>query len=122
MEAVDQHRVKFRVVVNTGDSAPSINSVIVSTTNNSATIGWNTNENASAVVYYSPSPIPMTEGSATTRALIGGSSILANTDMRSSHSAVIPSLSANTTYYYVLYVRDINGNESISWPETFRTN
>jgi peptidoglycan hydrolase-like protein with peptidoglycan-binding domain len=107
------------VVVNTGDSTPSINSISINTTNNSTSISWNTNENSSAVAYYSSSPISMSEGPSVT---IGGSSILAHTDMRSSHSVMITSLNSNTTYYYVLYVRDANGNESITWPETFRTN
>lgn len=117
--AVLNQAIDGGVVMNTGDSAPSINSVSISTTNNSASISWNTNENSSAVVYYSTSPIAMNEGPSVT---IGGSSILAHTDMRSSHSVMITSLNSNTTYYYVLYVRDANGNESVSWPSTFRTN
>jgi hypothetical protein len=108
--------------VNTGGTSPSIYSTSVGTTNNSATINWNTNENSSAIVYYGTSFPSMVEGSPTTGVTIGGSSMLAHSDLRSSHSATLNSLSSNTMYYYVLYVRDAEGNESISWPATFRTN
>ncbi|KND52092.1 MAG: hypothetical protein AB198_00760 [Parcubacteria bacterium C7867-003] len=101
--------------------APSINSVNVSTTNSTASINWNTNENASAIVYYGTSPLSMMEGNQTTGVTIGGSSILAHTDLRSSHSVMLSSLNANTVYHYVLYVRDGTGNESVSWPATFQT-
>ena len=101
--------------------APTIGSISVSTSNNGATINWNTSENSTAVVYYSTSPIPMTESSATTGVVIGGNNLQVNSDFRSSHTAVITGLSSNTTYYYVLYVRDANGNESITWPATFQT-
>ena len=87
--------------------------------NTSATLNWNTNENSSAVVYYGTSYPSLTEGANVT---IGGSSTLAHTDLRSSHSAVLSALNSNTMYYYVLYVRDGQGNESVSWPATFRTN
>ncbi len=107
---------------NTGGTSPGIYSTSVGTTNNSATINWNTNENSSAVVYYGTSFPSMIEGSPTSGVTIGGSSMLASTDLRSSHSATLNSLNSNTTYYYVLYVRDGEGNESISWPATFKTN
>lgn len=106
-----------------GDStSPSINSVNVNVTNNSSSLSWNTNENSSSVLYYATSPMYMIEGSATTGVTIGGSSVLVNTYLQSSHSTTISNLSSNTTYYYVIYVRDGLGNESITWPATFRTN
>lgn len=103
-------------------SAPMISSLGVTMTNNSVTMNWNTNENSSAIIYYSTSPISMMEGSATSAVTIGGSSVLVNSDLRSSHSATITGLQANTTYHYVVYVRDGVGNENITWPSTFKTN
>lgn len=103
-------------------SAPVISSLALNMTNNSVTMNWNTSENSSAVVYYSTSPISMIEGSATTAVTIGGSSVLVHSDLRSSHSAMITGLQSNTTYYYVVYVRDSVGNENITWPSTFNTN
>ncbi len=106
-----------------GDAiSPSMSSINVSTGSTSANISWNTNENASAIVYYGTSPLSMIEGSPTSGVTIGGSSLLVNTNMQSSHTATISNLNSNTTYYYVLYVRDTNGNESVTWPTTFRTN
>jgi hypothetical protein len=99
--------------------SPMLSSISVSPSTNTATINWNTNENAAAIIYYSTSPIFMQEGSNVT---IGGSSLLVHTDLRSSHTASLSGLNSNTTYYYVIYVRDGSGNESISWPATFNTN
>jgi hypothetical protein len=102
-------------------SAPAISSLGITTTNNSATLNWNTSENASAVVYYATTPISMLESSATQGVTIGGASLLVHSDLRASHSATLTSLSPNTTYYYVVYVRDGSGNETVSLPATFVT-
>ena|SRR3989344_1699028 len=103
-------------------SAPSIHSLSVSPSNTGATFNWNTNENASAIIYYSTNPIAMTEAGPGTAVTIYGSSFLVHTDLRTAHSASLTGLQSNTTYHYVVYVRDGSGNESITWPTTFRTN
>ncbi|MHB1316830.1 MAG: peptidoglycan-binding protein [Minisyncoccota bacterium] len=109
-------------VVTSGiNTAPAIGIVSTNVSNNSATVSWNTNENASAILYYSNSPIPMTEGSETRGVTIGGSSILVNSNLQTSHVTTISGLNSGTTYYYVAYVRDVNGNESVTWPATFQT-
>ncbi len=107
--------------MNGNNTSPAFNSINISTSNTTANLNWNTNENASAVVYYSAFPIPMTEGSATSGVVIGGSSMLVDASPDSRHSTTISSLAPNTTYNYVLYVRDSTGNESVTWPSTFRT-
>lgn len=107
--------------MNGDNSSPWINPVSVSVTGQSATLSWNTNENASAVVYYGTSPLSMTEGSPTNGVTIGGYSMLVHTDLRTSHSATLTSLNANTVYYYVVYVKDGAGNESVTWPAVFQT-
>jgi peptidoglycan hydrolase-like protein with peptidoglycan-binding domain len=105
-----------------GDNiAPIINSLNMNVSNTSATFNWNTNENSYASIYYSTSFPAMVESSATSGVAIGGSSVLANTNLQVSHSATISSLSPNTTYYYVVYVRDGSGNETVTWPSTFQT-
>jgi peptidoglycan hydrolase-like protein with peptidoglycan-binding domain len=108
-------------VTNNGGTSPSIYSTSVSTTNSSASLNWNTNEGASGIVYYGTSFPSMTESSANTGVVIGGSSTLAHTDLRTSHATTLTSLNPSTMYYYVLYARDGQGNESISWPATFQT-
>ncbi|MCX6703216.1 MAG: fibronectin type III domain-containing protein [Candidatus Zambryskibacteria bacterium] len=109
------------VVFGSDNTAPFINSLSVGVTNTVATINWATNENAAAIVYYSTSPIPMIEGSATYAVTIGGSSLLVHQDLRTYHNATVANLQPNTTYYYVAYVRDGLGNETITWPATFTT-
>jgi peptidoglycan hydrolase-like protein with peptidoglycan-binding domain len=101
--------------------SPTFYNINVSANSNSATFSWNTNENSTAVIYYGTSFQNMTESSATTGVSIGGSSSLVNSNFQTSHTATITSLSANTTYYYVLYVKDAAGNESVTWPSTFST-
>jgi len=102
--------------------APVISSISISTTNTSANINWNTNESSSAIIYYSTSPISMIEASAYSAVTIGGSSLLVHADLRTSHLGSLTSLNSNSLYYYVIYVRDGSGNESITWPSTFHTN
>jgi peptidoglycan hydrolase-like protein with peptidoglycan-binding domain len=104
------------------NSAPVINSLSIILSNNTATLNWNTTENSAAIVYYSTLPISMIEGTPTSPITIGGSSLLVHTDLRSVHSAYLTGLQSNTTYYYVVYVRDGANNENITWPATFRTN
>src|SRR3989344_6422380 len=98
-----------------GDNwSPAINSLNISPSNTSANFSWNTNENSSAVIYFSTSPLSMIEASPTTGVTIGGSSLLVHTDLRISHTATLASLSPNTTYFYVVYVRDGSGNETVT--------
>jgi peptidoglycan hydrolase-like protein with peptidoglycan-binding domain len=101
---------------------PIIGPLTVSTSTSGATINWNTTNNTSASVYYSTSPINLTEASPTSGVVIGGSSLSVNNDFTSSHSANLNNLASSTTYYYVVYVKDASGNENITWPATFRTN
>lgn len=103
-------------------TAPTIYGITSSMTNTSATMNWNTNENASSILYYNTSPLSMTESSANSGVTIGGSSVLVHSDLRTAHTVTLTSLVPNTTYYYVVYVRDASGNETITWPATFRTN
>ena len=109
--------------MNSGNNnSPAFNSINVSTSNTTANINWNTDENSAAVIYYGTSFPAMVEGSPTTGVTIGGFSVLVSTSLQINHSGVITSLSPNTTYYYVLYVRDGSGNERITWPSIFHTN
>ncbi len=103
-------------------AAPTIYSVNASYTNTSVTLTWTTSENASAIVYYSTSPLAMTEATPTVGVTIGGSSLLVHTDLRTAHSATLTSLMPNTTYYYVVYVRDGAGNETVTVQSTVKTN
>jgi peptidoglycan hydrolase-like protein with peptidoglycan-binding domain len=107
--------------MNSDVDAPIINSLNLNTSSSGATINWNTNEVASAKVFYSASPIVLTEASQTTGVGISGYSVIANSNLTTSHSGYIGGLQSNTVYNYVVYVRDGAGNETITLPATFRT-
>lgn len=113
--------INNQLAVGLDNRAPFIGPVSINTSSNAATVSWNTDENSSAVVYYSTSPLPMTEGSATTGVVIGGTSVPVNSNFQISHSANIYSLTPNTRYYYMVHVKDAQGNESVTWPATFST-
>ncbi len=103
-------------------SAPLISNVGVNPGNNSVVIGWITNESAAALVYYSTSPLVVTEGSGSSAVTISGTSLVVHTDLRTAHSATITGLQSATTYYYVIYVKDGSGNESVTSQASFKTN
>jgi peptidoglycan hydrolase-like protein with peptidoglycan-binding domain len=109
-------------IVGSDRTTPSIYSLNINTGRTSAEFNWNTVENASGIVFYSTSPIPMTEASAYSSVYIGGNSFITNTNMQTSHSGTITGLESNTNYYYVVYARDASGNESLTWPQVFSTN
>ncbi len=105
-----------------GNSVGSvIGSLNTSVTGTTFTVSWFTSVNTSAILYYSAYPIPMTEATAGSAVTIGGNSLLVSTALQSSHTATLQGLQPNTTYYYVVYVRDGAGNENITWPATFVT-
>jgi peptidoglycan hydrolase-like protein with peptidoglycan-binding domain len=99
-----------------------ITNVSVNTTSSSMPIlSWNTSGNTSSVIYYSTSPLVMTESSPTSGVVISGSSMIGNSDYTTAHQASVAGLASSTTYNYVIYTRDAAGNENITWPTTFRT-
>lgn len=100
-------------------SAPIITFVGVSTGNSGATVNWYTNEAARGVVYYSTSPLMTTEHLNSVD--VSGLSAMTDTNFRSTQSVAITGLAANTTYYYMVYTTDQDGNVSVTWPSTFRT-
>lgn len=102
--------------------SPAIYNVTVGTSQTGATIRLNTNELASALIYYSTTPLIMIEGSAGSDVSISGTAQVVHTDQRMAHEANIAGLQSNTVYYYSIYTRDRTGNVSVTWPSTFRTN
>lgn len=99
-----------------------IEQVYVNTTNSQATVSWNTGEGSTAAIYYSSSPIVITEATEYSSMNINASNnIIVSSDLRTSHVGTLTGLSSNTTYYYLVYVKDAQGNESITLPSTFRT-
>lgn len=105
------------------DSAAIISGVTVAKNNSGTSLLWNTNENATGLVYYSTSPLQVTESSTPhVGPGVTGSFLSANTSLGTSNSLLLPGLAANTTYYYMIQTRDTDGNISVTWPSSFTTN
>lgn len=102
-----------------GGSAPIITFVGASTGNSGATVNWYTNEGARGVVYYSTSPLSVSEQLNSVG--VSGVTAMTDTNFRSSQSVALSGLSANTTYHFLIYTTDQDGNVSVTWPSSFRT-
>lgn len=108
---------------NTGGDAyaPSISNLNVTTSSNSATVMWNTSEGAKGVVYYSNIPLTTYENDNSVN--VSGMTAMTDNSLRTYQSVSLSNLQSNTTYYYLIYVTDSNGNVSVTMPnKTFRTN
>lgn len=98
-----------------------LNTPNVSTSGAQATINWSTNIPTSAAIYYSASPFGIMEQTDTSPLWINAPVTVVHTDLQTSHSYTLGGLNPNATYYYLVYVKDIQGNEHITLPKTFTT-
>lgn len=81
---------------------------IASTT---ATVSWQTNENATGKVYYGT----------TTPVALGSALTVSNNALVKNHSFGLTSLATSTTYYYVLESRDAAANTATTSTQSFAT-
>ncbi len=107
--------------MNSDIDAPTISSLNLNPTNSSVAVNWYTSEGSSAKIFYSNLPIALAESNGTSPVGISGASVVVNSDLSTSHTGFVTGLQSNTVYYYVVYVKDGAGNETITWPSTFRT-
>lgn len=106
-------------------SGPAISYVSKTLSSTSATLSWNTDELASAKVFYHTSPVTMNEGDINSVGFGATSGLTATNDnvARTSQQVTINNLQPNTTYYYVVVATDLKGNVSVWNPNTtFKTN
>ncbi|MFA5131778.1 MAG: peptidoglycan-binding protein [Candidatus Paceibacterota bacterium] len=106
-------------------SGPALYSVAQNIGQTYNTFSWATNENASARVFYSTSPVQFNEGDITSAGFGARTGQVASTDsnFRTTHSVSVMNLQPNTIYYYTLVSTDASGNVSVFGPNnTFRTN
>ena len=102
-------------------NAPIISALSVNTSNSSANVSWNTSEPARGKVYYSNTPLTLSNE--TPKSVdISGASVMSDSALRYAQNVFVPSLQGNTTYYYSVYSTDGDGNLNLSWPRTFHTN
>ena len=101
-------------------SAPTMTNVSVSTVNPGiATFSFNTDENASAKVFLSSSPLVMAEAEANfTEPYISGQ-VYANATRSTSQSVNVSGLVVGNTYYYVVLAKDAAGNVSVTRQASF---
>lgn len=105
-----------------GDAnAPIISNINVSLGNTGVAVSYSTNEVARGTVYYSSSPLVLSE---TPHGVIitGANSASVDTSLRGSQNIQINGLQANTVYYFMVYTTDASGNVTVSNPSNFRTN
>jgi hypothetical protein len=70
-------------------------------------------------VYYSTSPLVTYERENSVD--VSGSTAYTDTNIHTSQNVYLSNLQANSTYYYMIYTTDQNGNVSVTWPQTFQT-
>lgn len=101
-------------------SGPWISSVGQNVSRNSATFSWNTDEMATAKIFYHTSPVMMSEGDINSVGFgsLTGSTATNDNIARASHQVTISGLQPNTRYYYVIVATDVKGNVSLWNPNT----
>jgi peptidoglycan hydrolase-like protein with peptidoglycan-binding domain len=99
-------------------AAPVINSVSLDIKSDSAKIQWRMNEGARGGVYFDDTQLNLTEGST-----VSSSGEYERTDdaYSTTQEVTLSNLDQDTTYHYMVYVTDEDGNISVTWPSTFRT-
>ncbi|MEK7192632.1 MAG: fibronectin type III domain-containing protein [Patescibacteria group bacterium] len=114
-------------VTPTGDVyAPLIKNTNVSVSNNNAVISWTSSEDSEGKVYYSNSPITLSNmfdvnGVSVGEPIVSGALVGYDSITRLSHTVNITNLTPNTNYYYLIVAFDSSKNSSISLPATFKT-
>lgn len=101
-------------------SGPAIYGVTKSVSSNSATLTWNTDELATAKVFYNTSYVTMNEGDINSVGFGSTNGWVASNDglSRNSQQVTITGLLPNTVYHYVIVSTDLTGNVSVWNPNT----
>ena len=99
-------------------------------------VTWQTDKNTTGEVFYSTSPLSVTENSSnSSQPVVSGTNVMTMSDntLTTSKSIALSNLWPNnasttsvsvpttTNYYYLVEAVDENGNVSITWPRTFNS-
>jgi len=101
---------------------PIISAVSIAPNSSGTSLLWTTNQNATGLVYYSTSPLQVSEATGPGQAVtVNGTNVLsASSASGTSNSLLLTNLSTNTTYYYMIESVSPSG-VSVTWPSTFTT-
>ena len=102
-----------------GGIAPTISGVNVVPGKNTATINWNTNQNAKGIVYISTTKLTTYEREHSVD--VSGATVMTDSNFRTTQNVAVSNLQANTTYYYMIYTTNSQGDVSVTVPTTFQT-
>jgi len=107
-------------------SAPIIRSTNVSVDNDGASITWTASEVSMGKVYYSTSPIRISNvfdatGISSGEPIVSGTLAQYDGIARVTHTVNIDNLTPNTTYYYLIVVFDASKNANFTLPALFHT-
>lgn len=102
---------------------PIISSVSIAPSNSGTSLLWTTNTPATGTVYYSASPLQVTESlSPTVAPAVAGTNVMSmNSASNTSNSLLLSNLAKNTTYYYMIVSVAPSGQLNVTWPSTFTT-
>ena len=102
---------------------PTIYNVSAQPSQTSAQINWTITGYASGVVFYSTSPLSVTEsvGNFSSPIILGGLSV-STTYAANNKNVTLSNLLSDTKYYYIIRSTDASGNVSITQQLTFTTN
>ncbi len=100
-------------------ASATISNVNITTSNATATVAWNTSEGARGIVYYSSNPLATYEHEKSVD--VSGATAMTDTSYRVYQNVALSGLLSNTTYYYLVYTTDQQGNVSVTLPSTFHT-
>lgn len=102
-------------------SVPIMSGLSVNTDSNSVTVSLATSELSRVKVFYSTSPLTVTEAtSPLVKHSISGQ-VSEDTSLKTSHSISINGLSGNTVYYFIVEATDASLNSSVTSQSSFET-
>lgn len=104
------------------DSAPVLSKPSIQLNGTSATFTWTTNEASQGQVYYDTAPLRADEATGPRQLPFVSGAYSNGSTGQTSHSITVLNLLPATTYYFLTRAIDTNGNMSMTWPSTFRTN
>ena len=104
-------------------SAPSISGLAVNLSSRQANISWNTNEAATAKVFYDTHKMVVSETSRSfSEPVISSAYVVTSSDLSTYHNIALPNLNPGTQYHYIVESIDASGNVTVTSEGVFNIN